>query len=46
MGLFDKVGTVNLLKGISEFGGATLFGESQSSGTWHSIELVEQAGNN
>ena len=45
-GLFDEAGMIHLLKGMSGFGGATLFGESQSSGTWHSIELVEQAGNN
>ena len=32
-GLFDEVGTINLLKGLSGFGGATLFGESQRGGT-------------
>ena len=32
-GLFDEDGTVNLVMGMSESGGATLFGESQSSGT-------------
>ena len=32
-GLFDEARMINLLKGMSRFGGATLFGESQSSGT-------------
>ena len=36
----------NLLKGLSRSGGATLFGESQSRGTWHPIRVAVQAGNN
>ena len=39
-GLFDEVGMVNLLKGLSESRGATLFGESKSRGTWHRIRVV------
>ena len=31
----DIHGSVSFLKGLSGFGGATLFGESQSWGTWH-----------
>ena len=38
--LFDEVGTVNLLKGLSGSRGATLFGESQSKYTWHPIRVV------
>mgnify|MGYP000553622296 CR=1 FL=1 len=45
-GLFDEFGMVNLLMGLSGFGGATLFGESQSRGTWHPIKVVAQADKN
>ena len=46
LGLFDKIETVTLLKGMSGCGGHTLFGESQSSGTWHPIRVVTNARNN
>ena len=39
-GLFDEFGMVNLLMGLSGFGGATLFGESLSKGAWHPIQVV------
>ena len=39
-GLFDEVGTVQLLNGLSGFVGATLFGESQSMCTWHQVRVV------
>ena len=36
-GLFDEVGMVKLLKGVSGFGRATFFEDSQSKGTWHPV---------
>ena len=44
--LFDEVATIHLLKVLSGFGGATLFGQSQSRGTWRPIQVVAQVGNN
>ena len=33
---------INLRKGMIGYGGATIFGESQHSGTWHPIHVVAQ----
>ena len=42
---FDETGMVTLLKGMRGPRGATLFGESQSSGAWQKIRVVVQIGN-
>ena len=44
-GLFDEVGMVKSLKGVSGSGRDTVFGDSQSRGSWHPIRVVAQVDN-
>ena len=44
-GLFDEAGMVKSLKGMSGSGSDTVFGDSQSSGSWHPIRVVAQVDN-
>ena len=39
-GLFDEVGMVKLVKGVTRLGIYTFFGERQSRGTWHPVRMV------
>ena len=44
-GLFDEAGLIKALKGVSGSGRDTVFGDSQSRGSWHPIRVVAQVSN-